>query len=103
MDYLGRVERIHFTGEWLRPFRTGQLPSARLPEPTAQLTRLGLPTLLLHGERDMIFPAALAFRAQAEIPTARAVVLPSAAHMAHIDQPAAWLAAVARFLATEVP
>ncbi|WP_199742464.1 alpha/beta fold hydrolase [Streptomyces triticirhizae] len=42
----------------------------------------------------MVFPAGLARDAALRIPTAHAVILDEAGHMAHIDQPAAWLAAV---------
>jgi pimeloyl-ACP methyl ester carboxylesterase len=57
-----------------------------------------VPTLLLHGRQDMTFPAALAEAAAARIPAARAVVLDQAGHMAHIDQPAQWMAALREFL-----
>ncbi|HEY0695656.1 MAG TPA: hypothetical protein VGD71_42295 [Kribbella sp.] len=40
----------------------------------------------------------LADRTAALIPSAAAVILEEAGHMAHIDQPTAWLAAVAAFL-----
>jgi len=53
---------------------------------------------LLHGEKDMTFPAGLAEQAASLIPTATAVVLPEAGHMAHIDDPAGWMAALRRFL-----
>jgi pimeloyl-ACP methyl ester carboxylesterase len=59
---------------------------------------VGLPRLLLHGRYDLGFPASLAMQAAAEIPAAQAVILPEAGHMAHIDAPAAWVAAVATFL-----
>src|SRR6185437_4084950 len=54
--------------------------------------------LLLHGEHDMTIPAALITRAAARIPGARAVVLGDAGHMAHVDQPRNWLAAISSFL-----
>jgi pimeloyl-ACP methyl ester carboxylesterase len=54
--------------------------------------------LLLQGRQDMAFPVELADQAAALIPSATTVILDQAGHMAHIDQPTAWLAAVAAFL-----
>jgi len=55
--------------------------------------------LLLHGEQDRTFPAVLAGQAAARRPRATPVVLAGAGHMAHIDDPRAWMTAVRRFLA----
>ncbi|MGV9310211.1 alpha/beta fold hydrolase [Nonomuraea sp. NPDC003727] len=59
-----------------------------------QLAPGGNGSFLLHGRQDMTFPSSLV----AATPCAEAVVLAEAGHMAHIDQPEAWLAAVRRFL-----
>ena len=96
--YLARLRRIRFSAEWLRPWRAGALPSAHLDDAAARLAGLGVPILLLHGRQDMTFPAALAQQAAALIPSARAVVLQDAGHMAHIDQPEQWITAVSGFL-----
>ncbi|WP_226961850.1 MULTISPECIES: alpha/beta fold hydrolase [Streptomyces] len=98
-EYRARLARVRFTAEWLGPFRAGTLPPA-LPERAAdRLAALGLPTLLLHGRQDMVFPAELAREAAARIPTARAAILDEAGHMAHVDQPGPWLTAVRAHLA----
>lgn len=99
--YLRRLSLVHFTAEWLRPWRAGVLPSPRLADPVAELSAAGRPVLLLQGEKDMTFPAALAGQAAARIPRATAVVLPEAGHMAHVDDPRAWMSALFRFLVTE--
>jgi pimeloyl-ACP methyl ester carboxylesterase len=44
-------------------------------------------------------PAVLAEQAAGLIPSARAVILQDAGHMAHIDQPGPWITAVRDFLA----
>lgn len=98
-DYVRRLDGVHFTGEWLRPWRAGTLPSPRLADPVAELAAADVPVLLLHGEHDMVFPVALAREAGGALPRSRVVVLPEAGHMAHIDQPDAWLQAVAAFVA----
>jgi len=97
-DYLDRLAAVRFTAEWMRPWRAGTLPPARHEDAARQLAALGLPLLLLHGRQDMIFPALLAEEAERLIPSARAAVLDEAGHMAHIDQPTAWLDALTDFL-----
>ncbi|MCM2416239.1 alpha/beta fold hydrolase [Streptomyces sp. RKAG290] len=97
-DYLDRLAGIQFSGEWLRPWKAGMLPDPRPADAAQRLASLGLPLLLLHGRQDMIFPASLADETAGLIPSARAVILEEAGHMAHIDQPGAWLEAVNDFL-----
>jgi pimeloyl-[acyl-carrier protein] methyl ester esterase len=64
-----------------------------------RLPRLDLPTLLVHGERDPICPAA-ASRAMAEaIPGAHLCVLPGAGHAPFLSRPGALAAAIRPFLA----
>ena len=96
--YLARLQRIRFSAEWLRPWQAGTLPSAQHDDAAPRLAALGVPILLLHGRQDMTFPAALAQQAAALIPSARAVVLQDAGHMAHIDQPEQWITSVIGFL-----
>ena len=96
--YLDRLAGVHFTAEWLRPFRAGTLPDARPRNAARRLAALGLPTLLLHGRQDMTFPARLAEDAAELIPSAHAAVIEEAGHMTHVDQPGAWLDALTDFL-----
>jgi pimeloyl-ACP methyl ester carboxylesterase len=99
--YLRLLSEVHFTAEWLRPYRAGVMPSPWLSDGVAALSAAGRPVLLLQGEHDMTFPAVLAGQAAARIPGATAVVLAGAGHMAHVDDPGGWLAAVRRFLDAE--
>jgi pimeloyl-ACP methyl ester carboxylesterase len=97
--YLARLQRIRFSAEWLRPWRAGTLPPAHPDDAALRLAAVSIPILLLHGRQDMTFPAALAQQAAALIPSARAVIIQDAGHMAHIDQPGQWITAVSGFLA----
>ncbi|WP_084960603.1 alpha/beta fold hydrolase [Thermoactinospora rubra] len=97
-DYLDRLSRIRFTASYLEPWRSGRLPSPRYPDGPERLAALGLPVLVLHGRQDMTFPVRLAEEAAETLPGVRAVVLDEAGHMAHVDQPERWLAAVSAFL-----
>ncbi len=96
--YLKRLDAVRFSGEWTRLWLAGALPSARPDHALRRLADSGIPLLLLHGRQDMTFPVALSEQAARAIPEARAVVLEEAGHMAHIDQPQQWLAALADFL-----
>lgn len=97
-DYLDRVAAIRFSGDWWQPWQAGLLPPVRVPDAEWRLAELGVPVLLLHGRQDMTFPAALAEQTAVRNPWATAVVLDEAGHMAHIDQPTAWLTALIDFL-----
>ena len=101
--YRERLAAVRFSGEWLRAWQAGSLPSARIDDAARRLAGLGVPILLLHGRQDMTFPVALAEEASALIPSARAVILEEAGHMAHVDQPERWLAAVTSFLREDLP
>ena len=63
------------------------------------LARIRVPTLLLVGEQDTTVPPAVMERMAARIEGARYVVLPHAGHLANLDQPAPFDAALAAFLA----
>lgn len=97
-EYLRRVDQVRFSAEWSCARDAGVWRSARVRDGEQKLISLAVPMLLLHGRYDMIFPAWLASDSANRIPLARAVVLDDAGHMAHIDQPAAWLNALAKFL-----
>ena len=97
-EYRRRLDAVRFTAEWSRPWAAGTLPPIRPEDSLARLAALAIPILLLHGRQDMTFPAALAEHTAAELPNARAVILDAAGHMAHIDQPEAWIGAVRDFL-----
>jgi 3-oxoadipate enol-lactonase len=62
------------------------------------LPRIAVPTLVLAGSRDPNAPAAGMERMAALIPGARFVVLEGAGHLAHLEQPARFNAAVEAFL-----
>lgn len=63
-----------------------------------QLRRLRIPTIVLHGDNDLI-PVDLARGIAAAIPGARLKVLPECGHFAYLEQPEAVHAAVAEVLA----
>jgi pimeloyl-ACP methyl ester carboxylesterase len=96
--YRDRLSQVHFSADWAAAWRTGRLPPARPDRVVERLAALAKPILLLHGRQDMTFPVALVEPTTDCIPTATGVILDDAGHMAHVDQPDAWLAAVRAFL-----
>lgn len=97
-EYRRRLDAVRFTAEWSKPWAAGNLPPIRPENSLERLAALAIPILLLHGRQDMTFPAALAEHTAAEMPNTRAVILDQAGHMAHIDQPEAWIEAIKEFL-----
>jgi pimeloyl-ACP methyl ester carboxylesterase len=97
-EYLSRLDAVRFSGDWSEPWLDGTLGSARPDNAVARLSTWDKPILLLQGRYDMTFPARLADEAAAQLPSARAVVLDEAGHMAHVDQPERWLSALTAFL-----
>jgi pimeloyl-ACP methyl ester carboxylesterase len=64
----------------------------------AALSEIRVPTLVLAGERDRNAPPAMMERMAARIPGARYVCLAQAGHLANVEQPAAFDAALDAFL-----
>ncbi len=52
-----------------------------------RLPDLAVPTLLVWGENDRVFPLATGRRLAARIPGARLAVLPGASHPCYLDRP----------------
>ncbi len=63
------------------------------------LGRIGMPTLLLAGERDPLAPPRTMQRMADAMPDAKLVTLPAAGHLAHLEYPKEFAAAVHGFLA----
>jgi pimeloyl-ACP methyl ester carboxylesterase len=64
-----------------------------------QLSRLGVPTLILWGQNDLFSPVAGGYRFKREIPDAKLVVLENAGHFVYADEPQHCAREVAEFLA----
>ncbi len=69
------------------------------PQLAKWLHRVQVPSLVVWGAGDAIFPPAQADAFAARIPGARRIVLADAGHLPHLEAPAAFAAAVAEFLA----
>jgi pimeloyl-ACP methyl ester carboxylesterase len=92
------LDRVRFSSDWSEPYSSGTLRPAAPEDAPRVLRDWGGPVLLLHGAREMSFPLAVARRLHAELPASTLVEVPESAHMAHFDNPTAWLAAIREFL-----
>jgi pimeloyl-ACP methyl ester carboxylesterase len=93
---------VRFSSDWNAPYVSGQLRPGVPDDAEGVLRAWGRPILILHGQREMSFPAGLARKLHAALPASTLAEIPEAAHMAHFDNPRAWLAAIRGFIA-EVP
>lgn len=65
---------------------------------TDLLASISCPTLVLVGEQDVLTPPALAQAYAAKIPGAQFALIPAAGHLANLEQPEAFYAAMHTFL-----
>jgi pimeloyl-ACP methyl ester carboxylesterase len=68
------------------------------PEPEA-LRRIQAPTLILHGDRDWLFPVEVPLALYRLLPDAELCVLPQTGHGVHAERPEWFQAIVVDFLA----
>ena len=69
-----------------------------LPEPTADLARVDVPTLILWGEADAMVPATHGPQFVAAMPQVRLITYPGLGHVVHEEAPAQTLADLRAFL-----
>jgi len=68
------------------------------PDSTPDLASIHVPTLILVGDEDAITPPSVAEDLKSRIAGAELVRIPSAGHLANLEHPEAFNAALARFL-----
>jgi pimeloyl-ACP methyl ester carboxylesterase len=95
------IDRIDFSGEWMQAWQAGTLSGVQHANYAERLHALGTPLLILHGEKDMGFPVAVAKRLAEQVPNAMLTILPQTGHLAHIEATEAWNAALLHFLSQE--
>lgn len=76
----------------------GQEGMARRTDSTDLLPEINVPTLLLFGSEDPISPVAVGDEMCRSLPDARMVVIPGAAHLPNLEDPAAFNAPLLEFL-----
>jgi pimeloyl-ACP methyl ester carboxylesterase len=97
-DWHRVLGQVRFSSDWNAPYADGQLRPGAPDDAERILRGWARPVLIVHGRRDMTFPVSVARRLHAALPASTLAEIPDAAHMAHFDNPAAWLAAIRGFL-----
>ena len=67
-----------------------------------RLSLLGMPTLVVWGERDRVFPESQARESVARLREGSLAVIPNCGHMPHVECPERFLAALDGFLVGQV-
>ena len=115
---FGRPERV--PGEWI----TEQTQIAQLPGFTEatmvalsaqvdmggqrevlvdQLPHLGMPTLIIWGERDRVFPYAQGQKAASSLRQGVLELIPTCGHLPHVEQPERFVSTLGEFLSDQQP
>jgi proline iminopeptidase len=99
-DWSGRREEL---APFVARFRCWPASRAGKPRPPddlrPQLAELRAPTLVATGRHDFLFPPKWGEATAAAIPGARHVIFERSGHFAHVEEPAAFAAAIADFVA----
>jgi 2-hydroxymuconate-semialdehyde hydrolase len=86
----------------LRPGAEEAFRAMFAPDPAGSrpvdLSRVRVPVLALHGERDRVSPVLVSERLVAALPDARLVVVAGAGHWIHVDRPDEFCTLVEEFL-----
>ena len=79
------------------------MPADIRPDATEELASITVPTLVIVGEDDALAPPDVAQDMHERIRGSELAVLPHAGHLSNLENPEAFNAAVARFLAERAP
>lgn len=104
----GMMARAMLSGAWRTKFRgeTFVFSSRELVKGWTVMDRLGeitVPTLVMAGRDDFVFPPECQHEMAAAIPGARLVIIDRAGHNPHLEQTAQVMATVSEFLSAAVP
>ncbi len=102
-DWHRVLDQVRFSSDWNAPYADGQLRPGAPDDAERILRDWARPVLIVHGRREMTFPVSVARRLHTALPASTLAEIPGAAHMAHFDNPGAWLAAIRAFLSLPEP
>jgi pimeloyl-ACP methyl ester carboxylesterase len=97
-DWHRILAGVRFSSDWNAPYALGQLRPGTPDNAQSVLRTWARPVLILHGSREMVFSVSLARKLHTALPASTLAEIPDAAHMAHFDNPQAWLAGIRGFL-----
>lgn len=79
-------------------FRRPGLQPPAMPSPERAYDRIGVPTMMIEGDRDKLLPSGWAAEIAGQITGARSAVIAGAGHCPQIEQPSALIAVLLEFL-----
>ncbi|MGV0783577.1 alpha/beta fold hydrolase [Mycolicibacterium sp. XJ775] len=99
---LRRYESSIAPGAWeslaAARFRRPGLEAPAMPSAQRAYDRIGVPTMIIEGDRDKLLPSGWAAEIAGQITGARSAVIPGAGHCPQIEQPAALVEVLLEFL-----
>jgi len=101
IELTERLDRAAADDAYLRSARSLSLVVARPADTLERLGRIRQPTLLLHGEKDVLVPLSSAQRMQASHPAWRLEVAADIGHVPMLEAPSWTVAQVTRWLGAE--
>ena len=78
-------------------------PSGQRRVLLGELSRLQMPTLVLWGARDRVFPAAQARDAVGRLRRGELALIPNCGHLPHVERPGEFASILGRFLDEHAP
>jgi pimeloyl-ACP methyl ester carboxylesterase len=66
-----------------------------------QLPQLGMPTLIIWGKRDRVFPYAQGQKAASRLRQVVLELIPNCGHLPHVEQPERFVSTLAEFLSDQ--
>jgi pimeloyl-ACP methyl ester carboxylesterase len=96
-DWHRILAGVRFSSDWNAQYAAGRLRPGTPDNAESVLRAWAGPILILHGSREMTFPVSLARKLHSALPASTLAEIPDAAHMAHFDNPQAWLAGIRGF------
>lgn len=103
MSALSADQIREYARNWEAAALFGWLPYMHDPKLRHRLHRVTVPTLLLWGDCDKVISHAYVASYGALLPNAEIGVIRDAGHYPHIEQPASFVDAIARFVAADLP
>jgi pimeloyl-ACP methyl ester carboxylesterase len=102
LTHLARAGFVERAGGWVYRFDPACNGSRRPVDAWPLLGRITAPTLIVRGELSPVLPRDMAERLRTAIPTAALVEIPGVYHHLVLDNPAAFVRALAAFLGAHV-
>lgn len=105
-EWLAEQNRLalqpRFLSHWMAVYRSVVGLQGQRVVVLDQLGSLNMPSLVVWGERDRLFPVAQARSAAARLPRGQLAVIPDCGHLPHVEQPDLFRETVGAFLGKAV-